>query len=121
MEKQQSNISEEITKYLEMWKRYLSRSQIAYEEYKNEPILLNANRIYQSNKALYNYSEMLYYNSDYFSGILDLLYHLDDWFAQYSINLNTTSDLADNFIFNRREGAIAFPSEMINNYLIDIE
>ncbi|RNC88181.1 MAG: hypothetical protein ED556_03070 [Winogradskyella sp.] len=99
----------------------INRCNYAYELYKVNKKYYQAKRIFKANKRLYVLlEEYLYINTQAFQEIIEFIFHLEDWFEQFSElekSLGNTLQLNSEFVFERLDESPEFPK----NFLIQIK
>ena len=95
----------------------IARSQRAYNLYKKIPNYHHALHIFNANKIVYDELNNLLasesINVDFKEGIIDYLFHLEDWFLQFSLHEKKIDNPEDEFIFSSFKYSITFPTEFI--------
>ena len=74
----------------------MTRSNRAYQMYKNKPTYYNACHIYNANKIIYDY-----------------IFHLEKWFIQFDNEKNKIKDIEETFIFQAFDDHIPFPKNFL--------
>jgi hypothetical protein len=90
---------------------------MAYEEYILHRNYITARRIYSANQEVYEFLRELLYSTENveLSSIIQYMFHLEDWFAQFENKVERDiPELEDKFVFERLNGAMAFPKDFEN-------
>lgn len=93
--------------------RAIMRAESAYDYYIKNKRYHQALRIYRANQTVYDFLCMysLDCNDQILDAVLDYIFHLDDWFAQFKNLKKTNPGLEHTFVFERLEYAISYPKE----------
>jgi hypothetical protein len=95
----------------------IERSELAYQLYLNDKKYFKAIRIYNSNKLIYTILESMLLEDNNLDkkNIINFLFHLDDWFSQFTDTVESLSfELNETFVFERVEGMFPFPNDFIS-------
>ena len=95
----------------------IERSEFAYKLYQKDKKYFQAIRIYNSNKLIYTILELMLLDDNCIdkNKIINFLFHLDDWFSQFSEAIESRSySLNETFVFDRIEGMVPFPKDFIS-------
>lgn len=99
----------------------IRRSELAYRAYCKNKNYHHALHIFHANEVVYDELNALLKGKDLSNKLLEetanYLFHLEDWFLQFSILERETHKPEQNFSFLALKGGIAYPSdflEMIN-------
>lgn len=93
----------------------IERTQFAYKLYLKNKKYIQANRLYNANKEIYNLlQEFLYECKPEESEVVcQYIFHLEDWFLQFDSAKETIQKLDESFVFLRLDGGIPFPVEIL--------
>lgn len=93
--------------------RSILRSENAYAHYLENNRYYQALRIYKANQVIYDllcgYS--LNCNERELNLVLNYIFHLEDWFAQFEELKKSSPGLEDSFVFERLEHSLSYPKE----------
>lgn len=93
--------------------RSILRSENAYAQYLENKRYHQALRIYKANQVIYHllcgYS--LDCNDEVLNSVLNYIFHLEDWFAQFEKLKKSNPNLEDPFVFEKLEHGIPYPKE----------
>lgn len=94
---------------------HINRSQQAYQYYINDKKYYQALRIRNANLDIYELltTKASLWERDMQNIIIQYIFHLEDWFEQFSLLEKTNPGLTDSFIFERLDGSLPFPKEII--------
>ena len=97
----------------------IKRSNKAYTYYLKNKKYYQAKRIYKANEIVYNLlGEYLFIaDKSYHDDIIDYIFHLEDWFEQFSVHENLLKDslnLDSHFSFIRKEESPSFPKQFVD-------
>lgn len=94
--------------------RAIQRSELAYSYYKENRQYFQALRIFEANKLVYLLLEkyLLKSKGDITKSICEYMFHLEDWFNQFEIEVEKQNPtLEQEFIFVRLDNMIEFPKD----------
>ncbi|MCX2719870.1 hypothetical protein [Lentiprolixibacter aurantiacus] len=95
----------------------IRRSNMAYKAYSKEKYYYQALRIRSINKVIYTLLEDLQLKTDDIyqnNRIVDYIFHLEDWFAQFEDLENRLKPTLDTeFVFERLTNSFSYPKEFI--------
>lgn len=93
--------------------RAILRTESAYKYYKEQRLYHQALRIYKANEQVYDMLLRFYLkcSDDMIPDVLEYIFHLEDWFEQFDQLKKTTKNLDDEFIFERLQFGIGYPSK----------
>jgi hypothetical protein len=102
--------------------RVIERSENAYEAYRKQQLYFQAIRIYQANIQLYGLLEdyLLECEDTEQEAVCEYLFHLEDWMNQFKAYEEKNPAYTSSFIFDRWEGAIAFPKQFVEKLKSEI-
>lgn len=95
----------------------IKRSQYAYESYLNDKKYFQALRIKNANLAVYSLLQdfLLGAEEDQVQPLCDYIFHLEDWFNQFSNQERENPELEDSFVFERLKGSFAYPKHFVTS------
>jgi hypothetical protein len=94
----------------------LERCELNYLEYKTNPVFFKSYRLFESNLSLFAALEDFLLSDENHNNneIVSFLNHLSDWLLSYKYYYNILEPrLDDEFIFDRVEGMMPYPSEFV--------
>lgn len=98
-------------------KNNIKRSEMAYKIYCENKSYHHALHIFHANEIVYDELNILLREQDLSNGVLDLavkyLFHLEDWFLQFSILEIDIVSPEQKFSFSPLEDSIPYPSEFL--------
>ena len=96
--------------------RSIHRSTSAYNLYKEDKMYYQALRIFSANKKTYKLLVQYSYDCDeaILKEVYNYIFHLEDWFNQFTIHADKEMELETEFVFDRLKNSIPFPSDFIN-------
>ncbi|WP_290628654.1 hypothetical protein [Altibacter sp.] len=95
----------------------VDRSETAYGYYLVDRSFFKAQRIYSANLMVYGLLESYMFEAPHEKEhIFQYLFHLDDWFGRFDFEVSSRNPAPeDHFVFERIEGAIAYPKDFVSN------
>lgn len=99
----------------EKLQRAIRRSEKAYKAYQEQQFYFQALRIYRANRKLYGLLEdyLLVCEEREQDEVCEYLFHLEDWMNQFKEHEEKNKNYTTSFIFQRWEGAVAFPKQFV--------
>lgn len=97
----------------------IQRSQLAYELYSKCPNYHHAMHIFRANEKVYdclnNLLQLDTINSQMSKKVFNYLFHLEDWFLQFSIMEEQVENIEGKFSFDPLQNNIAYPSDFLES------
>lgn len=97
----------------------IKRSEVAYALYRRHSNYHHALHIFHANKKVYDclnkVIEVNHSNEEFFIKIYNYLFHLEDWFLQFSILEKNVINIEDDFSFPSLKNSIPYPSDFLEN------
>ena len=90
----------------------MTRSNRAYQMYKNKSTYYNACHIYNANKIIYDSLNQLLIDDlseKELQEVINYIFHLEKWFIQFDNEKNKIKDIEETFIFQAFDDHIPFP------------
>ncbi|WP_374449210.1 hypothetical protein [Cloacibacterium normanense] len=96
--------------------RAIKRSEAAYEIYVVRKKYHQALHIFRANEAIYQLlaSYLEDCEEQELQTIFQYIFHLEDWFSQFSELQATSPKLEDTFVFNKLQDGIPYPKDLLS-------
>lgn len=99
----------------------IQRSQLAYELYSKCPNYHHAMHIFRANEEVYSCLNKLLQlevmNREMSEKFFNYLFHLEDWFLQFSILEKHVENIEEKFSFEPLQNNIAYPSDFLESLI----
>lgn len=97
----------------------IKRSEAAYRIYSKHPNYHHALHIFHANKKVYtclnDLLELEVMNKEVSIKVFDYLFHLEDWFLQFSALEKKVENIEDRFSFDSLKNSIPYPSNFLES------
>lgn len=97
----------------------IRRSEAAYKVYSEHPSYHHALHILHANKKVYaclnDLLEIEVMTKEICTKVFDYLFHLEDWFLQFSVLEKEVGDIEERFSFDSLKNSIPYPSDFLES------